>query len=172
MGLALFAVALAICALCGAVVMSHAGSSELLEVRHDSKPRPVEGGACARLRQRVLTLDAFQVRMPNGMIAEVVPVQALQQRRMQKLFGPGDLPIPIEGDGLPGGDAHVVPGNFALPSLLPYLSYVSDGAQLRAQLCATHPVTPVQGRDARGRERTIEAGTNAISDDRLQRSPV
>ena len=64
--------------------------------------------------QRVLTLDACQVRMPNGMIAEVVPVQALQQRRMQKLFGPGDLPIPIEGDGLPGGDAHVVPGNFAL----------------------------------------------------------
>ena len=114
MGLALFAVALGICALCGAVVMSHAGSSELLEVRHDSKPRPVEGGACARLRQRVLTLDAFQVRMPNGMIAEVVPVQALQQRRMQKLFGPGDLPIPIEGDGLPGGDAHVVPGIFAL----------------------------------------------------------
>ena len=64
--------------------------------------------------QRVLTLDTCQVRMPNGMIAEVVPVQALQQRRMQKLFGPGDLPIPIEGDGLPGGDAHVVPGNFAL----------------------------------------------------------
>ena len=49
MGLALFAVALGICALCGAVVMSHAGSSELLEVRQDFKPaqsREVNARVC------------------------------------------------------------------------------------------------------------------------------
>lgn len=30
---------------------------------------------------------------------------------VQQLFGPGDLPQPIEDDGLPGGDAKVVPGS-------------------------------------------------------------
>ncbi|EKX43075.1 hypothetical protein GUITHDRAFT_153345 [Guillardia theta CCMP2712] len=48
------------------------------------------------------------VRLPNGRIVRAVPVQQL---RIQKLFGPGDLPIPIEDDGLPGGDAKVVPGS-------------------------------------------------------------
>ena len=43
------------------------------------------------------------MRMPNGRLVEVVPVQALRQHRMTQLFGPGDLPIPIEDDGLPGG---------------------------------------------------------------------
>ena len=74
MSFALLGAALAICALCGIVVMSKAGASELMEVR-----------------------------LPNGQIAQVVPIQALRQRRMTKLFGPGDLPIPIEDDGLPGG---------------------------------------------------------------------
>ena len=74
-GLALALVALAICALCGIVVMSHQqGSSELMEVR-----------------------------LPNGRVADLVPVGMLRQNRMQQLFGPGDLPIPIEDDGLPGG---------------------------------------------------------------------
>lgn len=75
-GLALLGAALAVCALCGVVVMSRSGPSELMEVR-----------------------------MPNGRIVDLVPVQALRQRqhRMTQLFGPGDLPIPIEDDGLPGG---------------------------------------------------------------------
>jgi len=82
-GLALALVALAICALCGIVIMSHQqGSSELMEVR-----------------------------LPNGRVADLVPVGMLRQNRMQQLFGPGDLPIPIEDDGLPGGDAAVVPGS-------------------------------------------------------------
>ena len=68
--------AVAVCALCGVVIMSaQAGPAELMEVR-----------------------------LPNGEFARLVPVQALRQRRMTKLFGPGDLPIPIEDDGMPGGD--------------------------------------------------------------------
>jgi hypothetical protein len=67
--------ALAVCALCGVIVMSHQGArAELMEVR-----------------------------LPNGQLAQLVPVQSLKQRRMTQLFGPGDLPIPIEDDGLPGG---------------------------------------------------------------------
>lgn len=73
-GFALFGAALAVCALCGLVIMSHGGSSELLEVR-----------------------------LPNGRMANLVPVQQARQHRMQQLFGPGDLPIPIEDDGMPGG---------------------------------------------------------------------
>ena len=73
-GLALVGAALAVCALCGVVVMSRAGPSELMEVR-----------------------------LANGRIVDLVPAQALRQHRMTQLFGPGDLPIPIEDDGLPGG---------------------------------------------------------------------
>mmetsp|Transcript_20879 Transcript_20879/g.42043 ORF Transcript_20879/g.42043 Transcript_20879/m.42043 type:complete len:93 (-) Transcript_20879:108-386(-) len=47
--------------------------------------------------------ELMAVRLPNGRLVEAVPVQAL--------FGPGDLPQPIEDDGLPGGDAKVVPGS-------------------------------------------------------------
>eukprot|EP00802_Teleaulax_amphioxeia_P013287 Tamp_13337.p3 GENE.Tamp_13337~~Tamp_13337.p3 ORF type:complete len:134 (-),score=30.12 Tamp_13337:1012-1413(-) len=80
---ALLGAALAVCALCGVVIMSNQpASAELMEVR-----------------------------LPNGEFARLVPVQALRQRRMTKLFGPGDLPIPIEDDGMPGGDARVVPGS-------------------------------------------------------------
>jgi len=81
-GFALFGAALAVCALCGLVIMSHSGSAELMEVR-----------------------------LPNGRMANLVPVQQLQQHRMQQLFGPGDLPTPIEDDGMPGGDASVVAGS-------------------------------------------------------------
>ena len=73
---ALLGAALAVCALCGVVIMSNQpASAELMEVR-----------------------------LPNGEFARLVAVQALRQRRMTKLFGPGDLPIPIEDDGMPGGD--------------------------------------------------------------------
>ena len=84
-GFALFGAALAVCALCGLVIMSHSGSAELMEVR-----------------------------LPNGRMAKLVPVQQLQQHRMQQLFGPGDLPMPIEDDGMPGGND--------LTSRTPYLS--------------------------------------------------
>ena len=73
--------AVAICALCAIVIQSKAGPAELLEVR-----------------------------LPNCEFARLVPVQSLKQRRMTQLFGPGDLPIPIEDDGMPGG-------NFLAPML-------------------------------------------------------
>jgi len=79
---AMLGAAVAICALCAIVIQSKAGPAELLEVR-----------------------------LPNGEFARLVPVQSLKQRRMTQLFGPGDLPIPIEDDGMPGGDARVVPGS-------------------------------------------------------------
>eukprot|EP00286_Rhodomonas_abbreviata_P003679 CAMPEP_0181344392 /NCGR_PEP_ID=MMETSP1101-20121128/32149_1 /TAXON_ID=46948 /ORGANISM="Rhodomonas abbreviata, Strain Caron Lab Isolate" /LENGTH=134 /DNA_ID=CAMNT_0023456193 /DNA_START=579 /DNA_END=983 /DNA_ORIENTATION=+ len=47
--------------------------------------------------------ELMALRLPNGRIVEAIPVQSL--------FGPGDLPQPIEDDGLPGGDAKVVPGS-------------------------------------------------------------
>jgi hypothetical protein len=81
---ALVAAALAAVALSGVVVMSSGSKAELMgEV----------------------------VRLPSGQLARLVPVQSLKQRRMTQLFGPGDLPIPIEDDGMPGGDARVVPGS-------------------------------------------------------------
>ena len=48
--------------------------------------------------------ELMEMRMPNGRLVDVVPVQAMRQHRMTQLFGPGDLPIPIEDDGLPGGE--------------------------------------------------------------------
>mmetsp|Transcript_13254 Transcript_13254/g.36621 ORF Transcript_13254/g.36621 Transcript_13254/m.36621 type:complete len:139 (-) Transcript_13254:376-792(-) len=51
--------------------------------------------------------EMMMVRMPNGRVVEAVPVIY----RGQQLFGPGDLPIPIEDDGLPGGDRQVAPGS-------------------------------------------------------------
>ena len=51
--------------------------------------------------------ELMMVRMPNGRIVNAIPVRV----RQQQLFGPGDLPIPIEDDGLPGGDRQVVPGS-------------------------------------------------------------
>jgi hypothetical protein len=81
---ALVAAALAAVALSGVVVMSSGSKAELMgEV----------------------------VRLPSGQLTRLVTVQSLKQRRMTQLFGPGDLPIPIEDDGMPGGDARVVPGS-------------------------------------------------------------
>ena len=79
---AMLGAAVAICALCAIVIQSKADPAELLEVR-----------------------------LPNGEFARLVPVQSLKQRRMTQLFGPGDLPIPIEDDGMPGGNfpAHMLP---------------------------------------------------------------
>merc|ERR1719199_16181 len=47
--------------------------------------------------------ELMAVRLPNGRVVNAIPVQSL--------FGPGDLPIPIESDGMPGGEAQVVPGS-------------------------------------------------------------
>mmetsp|Transcript_10124 Transcript_10124/g.15845 ORF Transcript_10124/g.15845 Transcript_10124/m.15845 type:complete len:136 (-) Transcript_10124:137-544(-) len=58
-------------------------------------------GAVVMSQQQKTELMA--VRLPNGRVINAVPLRSL--------FGPGDLPIPIEDDGLPGGDAHVVPGS-------------------------------------------------------------
>ena len=51
--------------------------------------------------------DLLALRLPNGRVVEAVPLVY----RGQQLFGPGDLPIPIEDDGLPGGDRQVVAGS-------------------------------------------------------------
>jgi hypothetical protein len=51
--------------------------------------------------------ELMALRLPNGRIVEAVPMVY----RGQQLFGPGDLPIPIEDDGLPGGDRQVVAGS-------------------------------------------------------------
>ncbi len=53
------------------------------------------------------TNELMAVRLPNGRVVDAVPVVY----RGQQLFGPGDLPIPIEDDGLPGGDRQVVAGS-------------------------------------------------------------
>lgn len=47
--------------------------------------------------------ELMMVRMPNGKVINAVP--------MRSLFGPGDLPRPIEDDGMPGGDQIVIPGS-------------------------------------------------------------
>jgi hypothetical protein len=53
------------------------------------------------------TNELMAVRLPNGRVVDAIPVVY----RGQQLFGPGDLPIPIEDDGLPGGDRQVVAGS-------------------------------------------------------------
>jgi hypothetical protein len=47
--------------------------------------------------------ELLAIRMPNGAVVKVVPLRSL--------FGPGDLPIPIEDDGAPAGDQVTVAGS-------------------------------------------------------------
>jgi hypothetical protein len=47
--------------------------------------------------------ELMMIRMPNGRVVNAVP--------MRSLFGPGDLPMPIEDDGMPAGDQTTIAGS-------------------------------------------------------------